>query len=365
MAVNLGHTAAAAGYHARNLMRRRTAVRWAASISSVGSVWLASVPGAAAAPPARVAIEWTAPEGCATREDVEHRVAALLAGSSTVPEGLVIRAHVAHTAAVWSVTLETQQGARTGKREIRAESCEALADAAALVVAMSIDPDTVLQNRSAATAPEPTPPPASPPPPPPRPRPPPPAPTGPAHRTANAPDRHHQKAHREPEHWAVGIAAAVDLGRLPRPAFGEEARVAALWGHLRAELGASVWVPQDARIAGHPGAGGHFRLVAGRARGCYRFGEHALDVAGCAGADLSWISAEGLGVRTPARGNQWLVSPALGVELEWRAFGPIGLFVSADLSVPVGIRPFVIDGVSIHRPGSVTGAGSLGAEVHF
>jgi hypothetical protein len=74
-------------------------------------------------------------------------IARLLGGAIEIEHGgkLDVRASVGHGAA-WSVAIATQYAGRAGRRSIEAPSCQSVADATAIIVAMMIDPDAVDAN---------------------------------------------------------------------------------------------------------------------------------------------------------------------------------------------------------------------------
>ncbi|MCA9656216.1 MAG: hypothetical protein KC501_40300, partial [Myxococcales bacterium] len=91
-------------------------------------------------PPADYALQWSAPAGCPDAAAVEARIAALTAGR---PEGegtLEVEGTVSAFEGGFSLRLTTSLRGRTGTRELSARACDDLADSAALVVAVTLDP---------------------------------------------------------------------------------------------------------------------------------------------------------------------------------------------------------------------------------
>ena len=97
-------------------------------------------------------LDWDGPAECLSPAWVNAEVARLLGGSISLPQGktLVARAIIVRGRA-WSVTITTHHAGQTGQRSIEASSCEELAKATSLILALMIDPDAV-----AAHAREPT-----------------------------------------------------------------------------------------------------------------------------------------------------------------------------------------------------------------
>jgi hypothetical protein len=84
------------------------------------------------------AVQWQAPAGCPVASAVEARMHALL--------GRVPAEHELHAVGIvsggppWRLELETTIGGRQQRRSLQAEDCRALAEAAALILAVSVDP---------------------------------------------------------------------------------------------------------------------------------------------------------------------------------------------------------------------------------
>ena len=130
----------------------------------------------------------------------------------------------------WLLTLVTKAGERAGERRLAGSDCAELMHAAALVLALMINP------QASVAAPSPPPPPPSPPPPP-----------------------------VEPErHFAVGADVVVGNGALPGVAPGLGIRLAAGGSALSAELRASLWASRSIASTTDANAGGSFTWRTGR-----------------------------------------------------------------------------------------------------
>lgn len=123
---------------------------------------------------------WTAPDTCPTRAEVAEQLSrAVDSGGKELPP-LRARAVVTHEGAAWRLELETELDGRRGTRLLEADSCEGLARAATLVMALTLGEGLArrqAEEEARAASPPPRPPaPAPAPLPPPKPAPPPPAP---------------------------------------------------------------------------------------------------------------------------------------------------------------------------------------------
>ena len=151
-----GNPAAAVISRSRMLPRRgekRLSKVWIAA-----GVWAAVWPALARAEAGTVEIAWSAPADCPTTPDVEASVRDLLGRPPHLPDGRKLevkaRAERKHDCG-WSGTIETRLGTTTGSRTIATESCRAVADATALIVALMIDPDAVAARASPPATPSP------------------------------------------------------------------------------------------------------------------------------------------------------------------------------------------------------------------
>ncbi|HVR63379.1 MAG TPA: hypothetical protein VMU50_15870, partial [Polyangia bacterium] len=139
-------------------IRRR---RWrlirapAGLLGAVAAVMAAGGAAAGADPDRDVAPElsltWQAPAGCPDGGDVEAQFARLLGGAGRAPAAK----HLTATATVqpaaagrWTLRLETALDGVPGQRALEGDSCWTVASAAALILALTIDPN-------ATAAPEP------------------------------------------------------------------------------------------------------------------------------------------------------------------------------------------------------------------
>ncbi|MGH7293351.1 MAG: hypothetical protein ACRELB_00390, partial [Polyangiaceae bacterium] len=105
-------------------------------------------------------VVWDAPPAdCPDQAYVRRAVDQLLSGDGPPPAVHVdARARVTHPGSQWQVHLTTVREGTTGERIVQSSSCRSLADATALIVALTIDPQRVAANHlPAAPTPTPTP----------------------------------------------------------------------------------------------------------------------------------------------------------------------------------------------------------------
>jgi hypothetical protein len=248
-----------------------------------------------------------------------------------------------------SIELRGDEGT-TSAREVKAQSCDQVVAALAIMAALAIDPD-------ASTEPLPKPRPA-PKPPPPKPAPQPvvkPAPTEPAPSLRS--------------HWKVGISLAalagvfddsvlavrpfVELAREGRPA----------WGYTVRLSGARF----ESKFTRSEGTG-EFALYSGRLEPCpaHLRAWEPVWISACLVLDAGWLEARGADV-TPRQSVSrfWLAAgPTARVEL--RVLEILALEASGELFFPfVRDRFFVGKDATVHRTPAVGGGGAIGLGVFF
>jgi hypothetical protein len=268
-----------------------------------------------------------------------------LGGEIRVPEGGDIKAHavVAH-GQTWGLAMETELAGRPGRRSIEAASCQDLADATALIIALMIDPDAVAAH---ATQPRPV-------------APPPPA------QAAPAP----QKKPRTIQ-YLVGIHAAGSQGTLPSVDAGLGGGIGLAGRLWRVELRGTYGLRRDQRAAAPPSAPtnsyGQFNFTAAALAGCFNLGREGLAFGPCADAELGVVSAKGVNVsQSLPADTAWL---ALGAGVYAAvSLGPhFSLPLHLDVLAPLRRSEFVFKNL----PGRVFQAPAVGArisagiELHF
>jgi len=313
-----------------------------------------------------VALEWVAPDGCPDGAYVQREVDRLL-GDVSAAGGPYLRARAEirqEKSGLWHIELRTAGRQGPGRRTVSAESCPALADATALILALAIDPDRVAANRSTnPSAPQASAQPAtqeaaagSPPN----------APTAAA--PASEPGAPRPMSRRAAR-FAVEAAAVLDTGTLPAPAPGVAARLAVIPGafpSLRLELGTGLFL--DSSTTNPPARSGTFSLRTFDAGGCMVALAGHLEIGGCANVEMAWLSAAGLYESVTSSGDaEWVVLRARAtVAYPWSPAWAVRADVGGGLDVS---RPeFVSAGAEqglIHRPARYTGRGSLGVELRF
>jgi hypothetical protein len=295
------------------------------------------IPVAPTAPPSDdlpIAISWNAPAECPGLDAVKTEVRRVAGQVPPPAEPLWADVTIQRgTGAGWLLTLATRAGTRTGERRLAGSDCTELMHAAALVLALMINPEASFI--------------AEPPPPPPPPRPPPPPP--------------------EPErHFAIGVDVMIGSGALPGLAGGFGLRVAASAAALSGELRGSVW-PSRSTASVDPTKGGTFDLIDGSAAGCARAGhDQILSPGVCAGASVVRLHGRGYGVGYPADTSAWWTAAFAEANLRARLSSLNAVRLAAQIVVPLGRPSFALAGVGqVFEPATIWLRGTLGWELHF
>jgi len=367
------------------------------------------------APAAGLRLEWQAPAACPDGEAVRARVVDLVGADAASRAGLTAQAAVRSQAGGWAMTLVLVREGGQDRRTLADRDCSALAEAAALVIAVAIDPQAVAGGpvpedsspgdgdvpQDASLVP---------------------LPPGGAAPGVGAPDR------------ASGIAAVPgdsSQGDVPkdtlddrpvlegsardepgprdstqeraaaadRPATGPGARklqvglrlgaglgfTALLPGpHAALELGlglegrlwrvelAGLFVPPVRGVAtGDPGIGGVFRLGAGELRGCAMPGPRAVPLVFplCVGLQIGAMhgSGQGSGLQEKQTARALWVATRIGPALRWRPRGGrVGLWLGLDAIVALTRPAFVTaGGARVHEAARVGGQASVGLEIRL
>jgi hypothetical protein len=318
---------------------------------------------------------WQAPPDCPSQVDVRAEVARLLGGEIRLSTGRGFKASasVVHGQS-WSVSIETELADKAGRRAIEAASCQDLADATALILALTIDPDILVTRPARArppSLPPPLPPPTRSPPqasPPPRPAQSPSSPPLPS--PAPAPPRPAPQKRSSPTDLLFGLHAQGSQGTLPALDVGLGGSGGVVGRRYRVELRAAYGLRRDqgANAATPAGAYGQFNFLAGTLAGCFNLGREALAFGPCADAEIGMVSAKGVGISQGFSAEKlWLAIGAGGyaaIPLGHRWSIPLHLDVLAPL-----LRPeFVFKNVPPERVFQAPVVGvrvSVGIELHF
>ena len=315
---------------------------------------------------------------------------ARLLGQGDTAKPLHARGVVVQRGSGYVLQLATQLDGSQGFRRLQATHCAELTQPAALVLALSIDPNVLTRQNQAgppgqATPPvtsavgslPPTEPTAAPLPPPPAAAPPP-APKAPEPTRAASPSNNaardarldaprapgsRESRTKSPLHARAGAGGAIDAGTLPAPALGGTVALAGGYDRLELEARSALFATQTKAVVGS--AAGDLSLTSGAVSACYR----ALDIArlsACASGEAGRLSGEGVGVSDPGSGAVWLWTGLVGARASQDIGEGLALWLRVDAAIAVNRPRFVLENVgAVHQRSRIGGRGALGAEVRF
>jgi hypothetical protein len=261
---------------------------------------------------------WHGPADCERGDAVRAKVLRLLGSRQAALSAVKVTVTVAReTPSRYVAQLETVTAQGGGSKRLEGESCDAIALASSVVIALSIDPNASLTaEEPVPNEPEPQPE-SRPPPPRPRPRP-----------------RPREARETKPYlHGSIGVL----FGLLDDPSAFTGAGIGVRHRRLSLELGGALYQPRDVTRTDRPKVGAELRLFSGELLGCYAlvpFGLGALEA--CPGLRVESLSARSFGVSSPDKG-QVLLLAALAV-LRGRLHPTSWL--SATLDAGLAARPF-------------------------
>lgn len=269
-----------------------------------------------------IALVWDAdPARCPDADDVIDD--ALAAVGQAPPPGLAIAAHgeIRPDGDALALVLTVRSPHGEGTRRVVAPQCRSLGRIAALVIALTIDPNAAMPPEppepeppepEPTPAPEPTPTPA-----------PTPEPTPPELVRSDAPvvttTRDRSRSRTAPLHGSVVIGAGIGAFALPRPTAAFELGVAIAGARWRAELAADYWAPSAQASARNETIGGSFQLAGATARGCWVPRWRTLEVPLCGVVHASAMLGRGTGALVSSDGAASpFVAMGAGPTLAWR-----------------------------------------------
>ena len=369
-------------------------VRFLAALSVGGGVGgavafgvlVSAVPRAARADAPSFQLHWEAPAGCPDEGYVRGAIEQLLAGGPRTSVPVEARATVGRSeTGQWRVRLATVRDGATGERALEAGSCRSLADATALIAALTIDPARVAANRppepADASAPQDTsvyapdsgaasadattiPPPDSGP-----------SPTAPP--AASIPPLADERPPGE-RRFALVASVGGDVGSLPGPAYGFSIGAALLYRSLRIEAYGSYWPSQPAK-ASFAGDGIDVSLLAAGARGCFLPLRGVIELGACSGIEVGAMQGQAFGNEL-GRGSgsaTWVAGTALA-RASWNVVSHLSISLDVGLAIPfthetVSLGGTVVTGITTpagttavtFSPTPVVGRVLLGPEVRF
>lgn len=319
---------------------------------------------------APIDVQWSGPPTCAP-ELFEADLAALLADSE-MSAPLRVEVTVARTPIGWVLQADFSSGGDSrGQRVFAAEACETVQEAAALAIALTIDPAVASGSPPSASSPEENP-----------------AVPAPVEtfepEEAVAPEP--AEAAPLPRHpsrplevavpeggqmgppWRAGLAALgfVDGFALPGVGGGLSLVGSAMRGPLRLELQGSYRFATDLPSSLDPSVGGSFTQWTAGLRALWVPRWSRLEVPMGGGIDAGQTIAEGTGFEDALRTRQPWLAVVATAGVSFVVLPRLALLARASLAVPLNRPNFAIEGLEpVHQIGPVQARGLLGVEVRL
>jgi hypothetical protein len=241
--------------------------------------------GVRAAEPLALDLDFSAPAGCPQREAVLTSIRAQLPPDFRSATRLRAQAQViAHGPQDFELVLEYADGSGAhDARRVRSETCEAAADAAALLLALALVPSHPAPPTSPPTAAEPS------------------------------------STHNE-----VGVVGQLDSALLPKMAFGAGLQLGLSFGAWRVNLSVLQWARSEAQHGDIRVELDYWSVAAGV---CYVFGTGRFQMGPCAKLETGRMSGYAEDVDQAHSGAAGLLNVGLSAQARLRIISPIWLML--------------------------------------
>jgi len=313
----------------------------------------------------KIDLNWLAPEPCPAKAEFLAAIARMLGDQVTMEHTLFANVVIAQPSGTsYQLTLTTRLDGISGQRVLEGRACKVVADAAAVTIALLLNPDLRVP-----TAPEPSDKPSNPP-------------LDPAQKTASidepapvalpdaapkeAPSQEPVPAISPHRRWygILSTQIGLQLGVLPHASPLFSIGVGA--GRERAVIGAmgSYSPPQDAMLA--PSLGGRLWTASVGVRGCWFWTTRSPRLSNCLGAELTRLHGLGTGVTKVREGVTYWFSPTLSADADFALLGRLWLRLSAAAMVPLTRPDTHLDDIgTVQQPAKVAGRADAGLVVSF
>jgi hypothetical protein len=297
--------------------------------------------------PADLQIEWDAPAGCPGETEVRARIDEFAEPGGARRSDAVVQGEVHEQDGRFTLELTLDIPEGRARRSLDGDSCEVVTDAAALIVAVMLDPQTVLEDLEQQAEPAPQP--------------------APKVAPKAAPEVAPKAAPRERKvRGIVGIVGTGTFGALPRFGGGLLATAGIDTKYVRAEAVTTYDAPQLRLIDEQARAGAVFDLWTAGVRGCGVARVQTLVVPVCLGVELGSLRARGEGLEVGRRARLLHSRATVGAGLSWAATRWLEL--RAEVAGLVTLSPWrvVIDDLGeVHRSRPVGVRAALGFAAVF
>jgi hypothetical protein len=310
--------------------------------SAVLAIAALAIAGVARAEVAGISFDWSAPDGCpddaAARAAIAHYAGESAFGPSYPVNVRVVLAPEAE--GDWRGRVELRSPEGRGHRDFRGATCEEVAQASTLIVAIMLDP---LKTAAKVRAAE-----------------------------AGLAESRRAEAPLEPggdrTHVDVGVVTSADHGSLPSASLGVGLEASVRAGIAMLEAQGTYWVPQRVVAGPSPFSGGQIGLYSGGLRGCVdavRSHPDVFRLGVCLHGELGVATGTGFGIDEPVHSSALWGAGFVGLSA-WLASSPLATWLTLEMGTPLSRPVYGIDGFGeVFRASPVLLRGSTGVAWTF
>jgi hypothetical protein len=297
--------------------------RWLAALAAFAAFTWATL-GFAAEERAPLELAWLSPEECPSGKTVADDALRLASADGKPLPNVRAKVRIERTeGSSYVLTLTTETGGSGSVQSFRAANCSAVAQAAAVTLALLLNP-------SGASHPAP-----------------------PTKRPLAVPPEPASRQSLPLRSAAFGLVGA-QFGLLPKvgPTFGAELGLEL--GRASAWLGGAYGPPQRALLKGQKNVGGELSLVHAMFYGCGAIAASSPSLNLCAGLDFSRVSGRGVGVADERVGAIYWFSVLGGAVTDLALHRNIALRIGAFAAAPLDHPAAFVEGAGdVQRPAAV------------
>jgi hypothetical protein len=302
----------------------------------------------------KVDLNWSAPDPCPKRAEFLAAVTQMLGDRVTIARTLFANVVITQASGTsFQLKLTTKLDDASGQRIIEGRACKVVADAAAVTLALLLNPDLEV--------------PAEPPPH-----------DEPSHSvrtpTASAPPKHHTVSERQSppsdtrsNHWYGLLSSQLGLALGLLPHANPQVSLGVGAGRERASILAtgSYSPPQEVTLAAQA-VGGHLWTASVGLHGCWLWTVRSPRLSNCLGLEATRLHGHGTGVPTARDAVTLWVSPSLSANADFALSERFWLRFSALGMLPLARPDTHLDDIGIvQKPAKVMGALGAGVVVRF
>jgi hypothetical protein len=276
-----------------------------------------------------LSLAWSAPAECPNRADLLAETRSMLLDSEPSTHRSELQASVVVTEGAdgkWRARVSTRRDGQLGERVLSDVDCADVSHAVALLLALALNDDGIAKPTA-----------------------------GVATSSASRPVR-----------FALGLELGAASGVLPELAPFAAVRAIVDWSPVSFEVRVRAYLPTTDAL---PLPGARVRLSAGQLglATCLRLPERtALNVQGCAGGAVTFLSATSSGIDRPGTGNGAWPVPFLELALRYAFSAHSSLRVSAQAAPSFAPPRYAIAGYGVfYEPPDAMFHVGIGAEHHF